>query len=823
MKYFKFVLTLSVAIGLTYLLNTPLTVGSKTLPALGKFLSPFTGFWQNAEAETPSFNGANFDATQVKDKVEVVFDDRLVPHIFAQNDPDAAFAQGYVTAQQRLFQMDFQTRAASGRLAEWLGPGDEGKIIGFDKTQRRIGMDVAAENALKYWAQYPDLMAVITAYSEGVNAYIATLSERQLPIEYKLLGVQPEAWTPLRTSYLMKMMAKTLVDKEDDIEVTNAFKTFGKANFDFLYPEYFAEQKPVVPDSTWNFKPLVVNTPKTLPFADSAIIKNQPLEKSAPGLGSNNWVVAGSKTASGAPILSNDPHLTLSLPSIWFEIQIKTPTQNTYGVSLPGAPGIVIGFNEHIVWGVTNVSQDVKDWYKIQWTNADKIEYRVDSTNLKAELRIQEIKVKNAASVYDTVRWTTWGPVVYTDGKNAKNDLAMRWLVHDGSADPMTFLLLDRAKNYTDYVNALSYFGSPAQNFAYADREGNIALWVNGKFPLRFPEQGRFIMDGSRGDAAWQGFIPHEQNPHQFNPARGFCMSANQHSTNPTYPYYYPEGNFDENRGRYLNERLTSLSNISPQDMMNLQNDAHSLRPREFLPVFLKFLNTANLSTDEQNFKKDLESWDYNYIATSPAPTMFNEWFYMLKAAAFKESQNKGYPVQMPDDAVLLKILNTPTAYAYLDNTTTPEVETPELLITRTFKDMVKSLKELTDKTGDVTSMAWANHEQNSVNHVLPTLKAFAVNLTEANGTGSAPNALALRVNAAGRFTTGPSWRMVVEMGKDNIKAYAVYPGGQSGNPGSPYYADMIPTWEHAQYNTLWFMPNAEDASHKVIAKQTIY
>ena len=385
------------------------------VPPMGKFLSPQHGFWQNAEATDHDFN-ADLKFPDLKGKAEVYFDERLVPHIFAENDEDLYFVQGYIHAKFRLFQMDLQTKAAEGRASEIAGA----KAINYDKEQRRLGMKFAAENALKEMEKDPVAWQVFSAYTKGVNAYIHSLSKSEIPLEYKLLDFEPEEWTNLRTALLLKMMAKMLSSgTESDLGATNAKTIFTPEQLKMIYPEVNDSLVPIVPKGTLfdapGIVPLEPYSADSLYFKNKQTVAAREISKPDKDNGSNNWVVAGSKTQSGSPILSNDPHLDLSLPSIWFEQQLVTPTSNSYGVSLPGSPFVIIGFNDSIAWGVTNAGRDVKDFYSIKFKDNTKKEYWYDGKWEPTKLRLEEIKVKGGATVYDTVAYTIYGPVMFDE------------------------------------------------------------------------------------------------------------------------------------------------------------------------------------------------------------------------------------------------------------------------------------------------------------------------------------------------------------------------------------------------------------------------
>ncbi|HEX2628340.1 MAG TPA: penicillin acylase family protein, partial [Chitinophagaceae bacterium] len=354
MRVIPFVISAVVTAGLVYALNKKWG----DIPPLGKLLSPQQGFWQNAEPSNQGFDG-ELSFNDLKGKVDVYFDERLVPHVFAENEEDLYFVQGYLHAKFRLFQMDLSTKAAEGRAAEIVGA----KAIRHDRLKRRLGMRYAAEVALREAEKDPATKLAFDSYTKGVNAYIATITSSTLPVEYKLLDLKPEKWSNIRTALLLKMMAEMLSSgTERDLISTTSQNNFSQDELKQIYPQVPDSLMPIVPKGT------VFPAPGLLPVApasaDSLYLRNKkqiadlPFEKQDANNGSNNWVVGGSKTQSGVPILCNDPHLELSLPSIWYEIQLSTPGSNVYGASLPGTPFVIIGFNEHIAWGVTNSQRD---------------------------------------------------------------------------------------------------------------------------------------------------------------------------------------------------------------------------------------------------------------------------------------------------------------------------------------------------------------------------------------------------------------------------------------------------------------------------------
>ncbi|MFK7810786.1 MAG: penicillin acylase family protein [Saprospiraceae bacterium] len=804
MRTFVFFISLILTIAMTWLLSNPVKYDAQkpAIPPLGNLFNPFTGFWQNGEQVT--FETKTYDFNGLDKNVNIVFDDRLVPHIFAEKENDAYFAQGYVTAMHRLFQMDLSTRHASGRLSEVLGD----KQLNRDKLSRRKGMVFGAMNTLEVWKKSPEAYAKLEAFTAGVNAYINNLKPKDYPVEFKLLNYIPEAWTPLKTSLMLKSMAQTLCMRNEDIEASNTLATFGKETFDLLYSDNNPKESPIIPaDVEWNFKGLFGDT-TSLSSLNYLPLPRLMEEPQPDGIGSNNWAVATERTNSKGPILCNDPHLPLTLPSVWYEVHLHSPELNVYGVSLPGVPGVMIGFNENVAWGMTNVAHDVLDWYQINWAEASKSSYFYDGKLKEVDNVIEQYDVLGLGTVYDTVKYTVWGPVVYESKGHSKQDLAMRWIAHFAPEESEILIInrLNKAKNYDDYAAALKPYSAPAQNFVFASRDGDIALKVQGRFPNKKKMQGRFVQDGSRSSSDWQGFIPEAHNPAVKNPKRGFVSSANQRSTANNYPYYY-NGRFEDYRGRVLNSFLEKMDNVTVKEMMDLQNNTFSLKAKEALAVMLPMIERKNLSQQERDYFKTLDEWNYHYDADAKAPILFEKWFSEFYKQTWDEmtavAQNKD--ILWPEHWRTIALMEGQPTHDFFDNKNTPVKETAKNIANTTFLTMCAQVANM-EQSSEV--FTWKDKMNFKIPHLLRTpffgKSGFSI--------GGSPSAL----NAMNPNGFGPSWRMVVSF-DDELKAYGVYPGGQSGNPGSVYYDNMIAPWAKGDYFELLFVNKAEDLKDRIL------
>lgn len=800
MKYAVFFTSFLLNAAIVFLLGT-----RNVLPLpLGSFLSVQEGVWQNAEPVDINFNG-DFKFSGLKGKVDVYLDERLVPHVFAEEENDAYFVQGFLHAKFRLWQMEFQTHAAAGRISEIIGD----KAVSYDRNQRRMGMVFAAENALAAMQKDAQTISAVDAYTAGINEYISKLSYSDLPLEYKLLGYQPEKWTNLKSALFTKQMTQTLAGYDRDFEFTNALKLLGEDNFNILYPSLPDSLYPVIAKGTPYTSPsIALNPPST---ADSLYFNRRDTAqyvedgtlpyKPNPSNGSNNWAVSGTKTKSGKPILSNDPHLGLTLPSIWFEIQIKTPAFNSYGVSFPGLPGVVIGFNDSIAFGFTNAGRDVKDYHEIQFQDAKKEAYWFDSAWKKTTRRIEKINIKHAPAFEDTVAYTVFGPVVYdqsfkTSLTNEKA-YALRWVAHDSSNILKMWMLLNRAHNYNDYLAAINHFNVPGQNMIFSSKSGDIALWQQGNFPMRWKDQGLFVMPGTDSSYMWKGYIPKEENPHSLNPVEGFVSSANQRAADSTYPYFIP-GSYEVYRAIAINKALASMNNITVKDMQSLQNNNYNVFAEDARPILLKYIIQDGLTVNEKKYLSIIEDWNLSNEPGEMGATCFTAWWDSLHAVVFDDDLSVGETQLIkPEKFVLLEALERDSAFAFVDNINTPEKEDIFQQVTTAFKRAAVKLSQL-DKED---KLIWAKYKNTTVYHLLKTnAMAFArEGLMNGGGNGI--------INAT-QHDHGPSWRMVVEM-TSPVNAYGVYPGGQSGNPGSKYYDNFIADWTKGQYYKLWFMESA--------------
>ncbi len=787
---------------------------------MGKLLNPFSGFWANTESKNP-FESGEVRIEGSRDEIRIIWDDRLIPHIYANNDHDLFLAQGYVTAQLRLWQMEFQTHFAAGRLCEIVGE----KALQIDEFQRRIGMPWSAHKTMEE-VQKDDLTwTAIKAYSLGVNAYLETLDEEDYPLEYKILDYSPEPWTPYKTALFLKYMSWDLTEDKEDFAKSELLGKYGYDIFQSIFPSDHKDVEPIIPSGTpFEFDTLKI--PEQPSNFKNPILPVTGMEapiKPHPDNGSNNWAVSGSRTKSGSPILANDPHLNQRLPSIWMLIHLNAPGVNSFGASFPGSPGVILGFNEKVSWGSTNVGPDIMDWYKIEFRDESMEEYLYDGEWLRTEFIKEKIRIRDGKEKEISIPITHFGPVAYLGKENeapitiprykgiAPDGFALKWAAHEPSNELATFLRLNRARNYDECVEAISTYVCPSQNFVFATTEGDIALWVIGKLPLKWKDQGKFLLDGKDPSHLWDERIPFDQNPHIKNPARGYVSSANQHSADSTYPYYIQWDYDPYMRGRRINQILSEMNNASPKDLMDLQLDTKNLLAEKALDAMVKSVIKDDLTDPELEALSLVSSWNRFMDPEQVGASLFVFWWEYLERKLWEDDLITQSGLVKPDPLITADmILDSTEAPWFDDQKTDDQTETRAFVITRSFK---LATKELVKRFGeDPNDWNWSKVNNPSVPHLaeIPGMGIYGLPI----GGGK-------HIVNQQQHKHGPSWRMVVEM-KEEPEGYGAIPGGQSGNPGSFYYSNLLESWYSGDLPRLKLLKMDELEEEKNLATWTI-
>jgi penicillin amidase len=772
-----------------------------TIPPLGKMLNPFVGAVQNDNENVLKAVSVQIDQTQLFDTVKVFFDSRKVPHIYARNTEDLYFVQGYVTASLRLWQMDFMTYATAGRLSEIFNPED---WLAFDRHQRRLGVLDAARKSLELIESDPESDKILSAYTRGVNSFIEKLSYKDIPLEYKLLDYEVEHWTKLKTVLILKSMAKTLSGFEQDMSMSQLMLAVGEGNFNKIFPDYHSYISPIVKSKKKRSQQSAfpfIKRPEYLDYSFLTSRKVVSAHEFNPKLGSNSWAVSGKKTSSGFPILCNDPHLTFSLPSIWLEMQLSAPNVNVYGVTIPGAPAVIIGFNNDIAWGITNGADDVKDWYKLKVTD-DYKKYEIDGQWCNLDFVVESIGRRGQAAFLDTIYKTVYGPIVVTSNFNDEEpeltNFALRWELHNPSNEFLTFIKLNRAKNYDDYRDAIKHFQCPSQNFTFADKAGNIAIAHQGSIPVKAPGEGRFIMDGTTSASMFNKHIPFDSLPHVLNPEVGFVFSANQHPTDEAYNYYY-NGYFSETRANRIRELLEGDDKFDVNKMMAMQLDNRNILFSTALPTIRSLLDKKPITHVQQSYLQQLNAWSGDFDRNNETAKFFDIFWEKLRVTTWDEFRQYDFTLPDPTDYVLLDMIKNEPTNDFFDKINTNKKETAADIVHEVFNGTIKAYESATAEEGT----RWSDFNKVYLMH-MTGIPAFGKMDIPSSGHFDAINAVSRR--------WGPSWRMVVELG-ERPKAFGVYPGGQSGGLGSKYFDNFVGQWQTGGYFPLQFFVSPEEAS----------
>ncbi|MEN2766900.1 penicillin acylase family protein [Ornithinibacillus xuwenensis] len=721
----------------------------------------------------------------LQDEVKVITDESGVPHIKAENLHDLYIAQGYIQAQQRMFQMELSRRQASGTLSEVVGE----KAVNQDKYFRTLGLRRAAEKSYDIYSD--ESIEVLELFASGVNAYIKDAkANNSLPIEFTLLGFEPNEWTPIDSLTIGKYMAFDLGGHWEQ----QAFNYYLLNNFEEekayeLFPTY-PENKPTIIkegelDIATSFEHAVI------PHAFN---------------GSNNWVVSGDKTESGMPLLADDPHLGLATPSIWLQMHLEAADMNVSGVIFAGVPGIILGHNENIAWGVTNTGPDVQQLY-IEKRNPDNANEFLYEEEWEAATVIDEpIKVKDGETIDYQVVETRHGPVVSEFAEDTGKDtvLSLRWTALDATTELEAILEINQAKNWEEFEKGLEKFLAPAQNFVFASTDGTIAYKANGKIPIYEKAADALVpLPGWDSAYEWKGFIPYDELPRVVDPEKGFIATANNKIAPDSYPYHISNVWAQPYRYERIEEVLESGDDFTASDMQALQMDQTDLRAREFVPIFQDVLAESELGEKEAEAMELLTDWDYIAAEEKPQSLIFEYWMM--------EIQDIFYEDEIPETMMELFHIQGQAAENLLRKAASGE-ETIWMRENGGMETVLKTslenaISELTEEYGnDLTAWEWGDYHQVQFNHPLssasPFLDLFFNKEDPLPVGGSSVTPMAASYDAeTGEVDHGASWRFVIDTSDMNTGYHIVGPG-QAGHFKSEWYHDQMDDWVEGDYHT---------------------
>ncbi len=755
----------------------------------------------------------------LRGRVEVFRDSFGVPHIYASNHHDLFFAQGYVHAQDRFWQMEFSRRVGSGRLSELLGEA----TLEQDRFIRTVGWHRTAAEELKLLE--PMEISVLESYSEGVNAYIHEHSGK-LGLEFTLLGLtgvnyEPEPWTPLNTITWGKVMAWDLGGNRS-AELTRAHiaARLGMDAVDQLIPMY-AEDHPTIVTGTLNEASLAA-IPDTL-FSLNTL-------GFGPESGSNNWVISGSRTASGKPILADDTHLGIQMPSIWYEVGLHCASvgpecpYNVVGFSFPGVPAVIIGHNDRIGWGVTNLGPDVQDLFieRINPDNPNQYEYMGQFVDM--EIVREEIQVAGADDPEIIfVRMTRHGPIINDilggieeDWSYGWQPLSFSWTALEPGTIWKSVFLLNQAQNWDEFRTALSYWDVPSQNFVYADVDGNIGYQTPGRIPIRAAGNGTLPSPGWTGSHEWVAEIPFEELPSVFNPPAGYIVTANNAVVDEDYRYFLSADWAPGFRARRIIEMIEKLESVTLEDIPPMHGDPKLLYAVDILPFIL-----AAQPDDPVHAQllDRLRGWD-GYAWRDSVPAMIFEAMrvHLVTRTYGDELGDQLLNRSRSDLLLALKnILPTPDS-VWFDDIYTEEVETRDQVVLLALQD---TIEELTARIGkDIEAWTWgtlhtATFENQSLGQSGIGFIEWLLNRgpVAVDGSSGSPNATSYSFSDPYGVTGVPSQRQIIDF-QYFEQSLSLHTTGQSGHPFHPHYDDMIDPWRNIEYHTmLWTRGQVEAAA----------
>ncbi|MCB9419722.1 MAG: penicillin acylase family protein [Ardenticatenaceae bacterium] len=780
----------------------------------------------------------------LQDKVEVYRDEYGIPHIYAQNEADLFFAQGYVTAQDRFWQMEFWRHVGQGRISEIVGEA----TLDSDKFIRNMGWNRMAQTTADYYKnEAPEYYAILEAYSAGVNAYIDAHRD-DLSVNQTILGQvgepwEIEPWTPVNTISWGVVMSDNLSGSMfDEIHRAEQIKVLGEANVATWEPFYPYGDRPVIVPT----EEMVNELPEMglLLGEDTAVaqtidwnhvnlsVMGTPPDAytfgAGPFVGSNNWVVSGEHTASGLPLLANDPHLAIQMPSIWYEVGLHAPGFDVTGFSFAGVPGVVIGHNDKIAWGVTNSGPDVQDLFieKINPSNPDQYEYQGEWQDM--EIIPEVIKVNGGEDVTLNVRVTRHGPIINEVVDGLSDVLAVQWTAEEPSRVLQSVILLNQAQNHADFREALRYWDIPSQNVIYADVEGNIAYQMPGRIPIRKDGNGLVPVPGWTGEYDWDGWIPYEDLPAAFNPEKGYIVTANNAIVDEDYPYFLTYYWDNGNRSQRITEMLEAAidrGNVTAADFARIQFDSKSLLAEKYVPL-LQNLSSSN--SQVQAAIERLRGWDLQERRDSVPATLFEIFYLHLKWNVLVDDTGKDLFHDVASTnagTVFFQELADQANAIWWDDVTTTKTETREDIILQSLSDAIDWLEE--HQGGEMNDWTWGS--LHTATFVSNPLGASGVGPIESlvnrgpfpsDGGSSIVNAMSWSWEDPAKVTAHPSMRMIVDM--SNLDAsQTIIPTGQSGHPYHKHYDDMFDLYLNGKYHPmLWSREAVEAAAADVLILQ---
>ena len=759
--------------------------------------------FQSFIAPTPIPYEGTISDLDVEDTVEVYFDDYGVPSVFASNDSDMFKAAGFIGARDRLFQMSFMKYAYKGQLSSVLNDS----LFAEDTFLRTLGFEKIAKETLEKVPSSTLQHLEDTCF--GINAYVQTLSPEDYPLEFKLIGVENlPIFEPLDIVALSTMMAWELQGGWD----SELF--FGAIN-EQLGSDYLNEILPSYNDSFITIASNDVLLKSYQDFASNTRKIREILKTDRDGYGSNAWVVSGTKTDSELPLLANDPHLSYGQPPWWYEIRLKSDNYNFGGYGLYGFPLPVIGHNDHIGWGFTNVMTDDMDFY-IETLNEDKTQYMLDGAWKDLKIEQEVINLKSGDKRTITIRSTHRGPIVsdiHPDAKGQSKAISFKWTEFDAFDETTALFMLAKATNWDEFSEASKLFGAPGQNWTYADKNGNIGWRPSSKIPIRLGGEKLIPFDGSTSKHDWVGYVPFDEMPYIYNPKKGYIPNGNNKTIDGDYPYYISRYWADPSRAEQIDRRLKVNSKLDVEDMKSILNEITSPFAQEYSTLFNKNY-TQGFSDKGDILYNILNGWDGIESVDSDATVVFHAIYIQLVQNLFQdELQSFGsdsfdtfYSLKYIRSLAIRSIFDG-NATLWVDNVLTSKKETLNDIVNQSFDD---AHDFLTKNYGNPKELTWGDVHQVTYRHRLngdPLVKRF-INFSTGPfpmaGSGMTPRAASYSVSDPFDVRAGSSMRRVIDFSNFN-NGFSILPTGQSGVFKSPHYRDQTSLYNKGKFKSFKF------------------
>lgn len=736
------------------------------------------------------------------DEVTVITDEDGVPHIRAKNDHDLYMAQGFVQAQNRIFQMELSRRQASGRLSELIGEA----TVDQDKYFRTLGLRRAAEKSYDLYSD--EAKAVLQYFADGVNAYIDYAKEsKTLPIEFTFIGAEPELWTPLDSLTIGKYMAFDLGGHWER-QAFNYYllHTFTGEKAYELFPTYPKDRLHIIADDELVTSGMIQSEKERMDIVlaeDLDVIDVGTSFASAvipdPFNGSNNWVVSGDKSASGKPLLADDPHLGLATPSIWLQMHLETDEQNVSGVIFAGVPGIILGHNDTIAWGVTNTGPDVQQLYIEKRNPENESEFLYEGEWEEADIIEEPIHVKGGETIAYEVLETRNGPIVSDFAEKAAGQtfFSLRWTALDPTLELQAILEMNQSTDWEEFEEALENFHAPAQNFVFASVDGTIAYKANGKIPIYDKAADALLpLPGWEKQYGWQDFIPFNELPTVINPKKGFIATANNKVAPDAYPYHISHVWAQPYRYERIHEMLAAKDVLTVEDMQQLQMDATNLRAREFVPMFTKLLADETLLTNAEEALALLADWNYEDQVDLAQPLIFDKWMVEIEKKLFADIDEDVRHLFSGSGQSADELLRNGNRSVWVD-----DAGGLKSIVADALQLAVLELEETFGK--NMNKWRWGDFHQVQFKHPLGNANkwlGYIYNKKPVPVNGSAVTPLAARANEEGIVNHGASWRFVIDM-DDPAVGYHIVGPGQSENVKSPWYSSQLKDWVDGHFH----------------------